>query len=128
MNTLLRRAMLGTVVAGGLLGLGHAAASADATNVTTNPSAVVAAPTAVTTSPLTAVTAPVLTLNDGTNTVTITDPPIGQPNGVLQYIGTIGTWQLNNRWQLNQSINLQREFNNDRTNVDFRVGIGYRLW
>lgn len=38
------------------------------------------------------------------------------------------TWQLNNKWQLNQSLNLQREFNNDRTNLDFRIGIAYKLW
>jgi|GEM_PF-2597660 Outer membrane protein W len=38
------------------------------------------------------------------------------------------TWQLNNKWQLNQSISLQREFNTDRTNLDFRIGIAYKLW
>jgi outer membrane protein W len=38
------------------------------------------------------------------------------------------TWQLNKKWQLNESINLQREFKNDRNNLDFRIGIAYKIW
>jgi outer membrane protein W len=38
------------------------------------------------------------------------------------------TWQLNKKWQLNQSLNLQHELVNDRTNLDFRIGIAYKLW
>ncbi|WP_372462787.1 hypothetical protein, partial [Sinomonas notoginsengisoli] len=87
MHTLVRRAMLGTLVAGGLFGLGQVAASADATLPSADPHHGAAQPPAAI-NPLSVVTDPVLVVGAPTS---VTVGGVGAANPTAQAVpGVVG--------------------------------------